>query len=359
MAMIDKFLEHSRKIGGSDLHVSVGCPPLVRLHGHLLPLGKRPLSDPETLALIGEILSPAQRRRFGETNDLDLSYEVEGIGRFRVNVLRQRRGVDACFRVIPASVPTPESLGLPEAVVELTSLKKGLILVTGPSGCGKSTTLAALIAVINESRAEHILTVEDPVEFVHPPKKCIINQRSVGKHTESFARALRAALREDPDVILVGEMRDLETIQLAITAAETGHLVLGTLNTSSAHKTIDRIIGSFPPGQQNQIRAMVADSLRGVVTQILLPRADGQGRVAAFEVLIGTRPLANMIRDGRTFQIPSLMQTGTHQGMCLMDQSLLDLAQKGIVKPRVAYGRSTDKRLIEPLLKQAEKRGPN
>ena len=348
MAQIDQLLEYTRKVGGSDLHLAVGTPPLVRVHGQLRPLSKKALAPQETLYLIGEILSEQQRKVFGEKNDLDLSYEVVGIGRFRVNVLRQRKGVDACFRAIPEQVPSPEELGIPASVLNLTTLKKGLVLVTGPSGCGKSTTLATLVQRINETRAEHVITIEDPVEFVYPRKKCVINQRSVGKNTVSFARALRAALREDPDVILVGEMRDLETVSLAITAAETGHLVFGTLNTASAHKTVDRIIGSFPSGQQSQIRAMLSDSLRGVVTQVLLQRADGAGRVAAFEVLIGNTPVANLIREGRTFQIPSIMQTGVALGMCLMDQSLIDLLKKGLISPEVAWVRARDQKLLRP-----------
>jgi twitching motility protein PilT len=348
MAQIDQLLEYTRKLGGSDLHVSVGSPPLVRHHGQLKPVSKKSLNDKETLLLIGEILSEEQRRLFAEKNDLDLSYEVPNVGRFRVNILRQRKGVDACFRAIPDSIPTPAELGVPQTVVGLTNYKKGLVLVTGASGCGKSTTLAALVAHINESRAEHIITVEDPVEFVHPPRKSIVNQRSVGRNTASFARALRAALREDPDVIMVGELRDLETMALAMTAAETGHLVFGTLNTSSAHKTVDRIIGSFPAGQQSQIRAMLSDSIRGVVTQQLVPRADGQGRVAAFEVLLGTQPVANLIREGRTFQLPSMMQTAVSQGMCLMDQSLLDLLKKGLIAPEVAWLRARDRKPFVP-----------
>jgi twitching motility protein PilT len=357
MPQIDQLLEFTRKVGGSDLHLAVGSPPLVRVHGQLKPASKKVLGAQETLLLIGEILNEQQRRTFGETNDLDMSYEVPGIGRFRVNVLRQRKGVDACFRAIPERIPSPEDLGIPQAVLALTSLKKGLILVTGPSGSGKSTTLAALVQRINETRAEHIITIEDPVEFVYPRKKSVINQRSVGKNTASFARALRAALREDPDVILVGEMRDLETISLAITAAETGHLVFATLNTASAHKTVERIIGSFPSGQQAQIRAMLSDSLRGVVTQILLPRADGAGRVACFEVLIGNTPVANLVREGRTFQIPSIMQTGVALGMTLMDQSLVDLLKKGLVTPEVAWLRARDHKLLRPYMPAGFKDG--
>jgi twitching motility protein PilT len=358
MAQIDQLLEFTRKVGGSDLHLAVGSPPLVRVHGQLKPASKKALTPQETLHLIGEILSEQQRRSFGEKNDLDLSYEVAGIGRFRVNVLRQRKGVDACFRAIPEHVPAPEELGIPAAVLKLTTLRKGLVLVTGPSGCGKSTTLAALVQRINETRAEHVITIEDPVEFVYPRKRAVINQRSVGKNTASFARALRAALREDPDVILVGEMRDLETISLAITAAETGHLVFATLNTASAHKTVERIIGSFPSGQQSQIRAMLSDSLRGVVTQMLLPRADGAGRVACFEVLIGNTPVANLIREGRTFQIPSIMQTGTTLGMCLMDQSLAELLKKGRISPEVAWIRARDQKALRALMPAGFREAP-
>jgi twitching motility protein PilT len=350
MARIDQLLEYTRKAGGSDLHLSVGSTPLMRLHGELKPAGTTLLGQQDTLRLIGEILNDEQRRTFGEKNNLDLGYEVPGIGRFRVNVLRQRRGVDACFRVIPDHLPEARDLGLPDVILDLTRLAKGLVLVTGPSGCGKSTTLAALINEINVNRAEHIITLEDPIEFIHVAKRSIVNQRAVGAHTSSFARALRAALREDPDVILVGEMRDLETTQLAVTAAETGHLVFGTLNTSSAHKTVDRVIGSFPMEKQNQIRAMVAASLRGVVTQLLLPRARGGGRVPAFEVLLGTTAVAKLVREGRTHQIPSVIQTSVAAGMCLMDQSLLNLVQQGLVAPDVAYYRARDQKAFRKLL---------
>jgi twitching motility protein PilT len=350
MARIDQLLEYTRKVGGSDLHLSVGSPPLIRLHGELKPTGTTPLGPQDTLRLIGEILSEEQRRLFGEKNNVDLGYELRDIGRFRVNVLRQRKGVDACFRVIPDELPDARQIGLPEALIDLTRLAKGLVLVTGPSGCGKSTTLAALINEINEHRAEHIITLEDPIEFIHPARKSMVNQRAVGAHTASFARALRAALREDPDVILVGEMRDLETMQLAVTAAETGHLVFGTLNTSSAHKTVDRIIGSFPAEKQNQIRAMVAASLRGAVTQLLLPRAQGGGRVPAFEVVLGTTAVSKLIREGRTHQIPSVIQTSAEIGMCLMDQSLADLVQQGLVEPEVAYYRARDQKTFRKLL---------
>ena len=350
MARIDQLLEFTRKAGGSDLHLSVGSPPLVRLHGELRPTGRNPLSGQDTLLLIGEILGEEQRRVFADKNNVDMGYEVPGIGRFRVNVLRQRRGVDACFRVIPDQLPKAQDIGLPSVVIDLTRLAKGLVLVTGPSGCGKSTTLAALINEINENRAENIITLEDPIEFIHPARRSIVNQRAVGTHTSSFARALRAALREDPDVILVGEMRDLESIQLAVTAAETGHLVFGTLNTSSAHKTVDRIIGSFPMEKQNQIRAMVAASLRGVVTQLLLPRADGAGRVPGFEVLLGTTAVAKLIREGRTHQIPSVIQTAAEMGMCQMDQSLIELVQQGLITAEVAYYRARDQKAFRKLL---------
>ncbi len=320
-----------KKEGASDLHVTSGSSPYLRLHGDMIKLNYRELKGEETQALIFEILTEKQKRNFVEKWELDCSYSLPGVGRFRCNVFMQRKGIGAVFRIIPENILTSEELGLPKEVMNLIDAHKGLILVTGPTGSGKSTTLAALIHEINMNQRAHILTVEDPIEFVHENNKSLINQREVSSHTRSFANALRAALREDPDIILVGEMRDLETIGLALTAAETGHLVFGTLHTNSAAKTVDRIIDVFPEGQQAQIRVMLSESLRGVVAQSLLTRADKQGRAAAIEVLVNTPAVANLIREGKTFQIPSSMQTGRAQGMITFESAIGDLIKKGII----------------------------
>jgi twitching motility protein PilT len=325
MAKIDKLFQLLKQNGGSDLHLSPGNPPMVRASGQLRPLIDQVLSHEQYRALLYEIMNEDQRRSFETTRDLDFAYEVEALkARFRANIFMGRLGISAVFRIIPTEILTVEQLGLPQTVLDLTELKKGLVLVTGPTGSGKSTTLAAMIDHINRTRNEHILTVEDPIEFVHKTSESLINQREVGIHTESFASALKAALREDPDIILVGEMRDLETIELAITAAETGHLVFGTLHTSSAAKTVDRLVNVFPTTQQEQIRTMLAESLRGVVAQQLLRTVDGK-RCAALEILKVNAAAANLIREGKTFQIPSIIQTGRKEGMQLMDQALQDL----------------------------------
>jgi twitching motility protein PilT len=316
VARIERLLEFVRKAGGSDLHLSVGSPPMGRVNGKLSPIHDPPLTSPEIMRLVGEILTEQQRNHFAEFHNLDFSYESKTLGRYRANLFRQLKGVDACFRAIPEKIPLLKDLRLPQAVVELAQLQKGLVLVTGGSGCGKSTTLAALISEINEHRMLHIVTLEDPIEFIYPMRKAIVSQRAVGSHTTSFARALRASLRQDPDVILVGELRDLETMHLAITAAETGHLVFATLNTASAHKTVDRIIGSFPADQHNQIRSMLSNTLRGIICQQLLPRADGSGRIAAFEILIVNKAIGNLIRENRAYQIPSIIQTASNLGWC-------------------------------------------
>ncbi|HEU0012210.1 MAG TPA: type IV pilus twitching motility protein PilT, partial [Longimicrobium sp.] len=316
---IDQFLRVLVQQGGSDLHLSCGSPPVMRLHGHLQRIKFRDLTEQDMQALLFEMLRPEQKERYTATSDLDFAYEIPGLARFRGNLFRQHRGPGAVFRVIPSKVLSADELKLPEAIRGFARLNRGLVLVTGPTGSGKSTTLAALIDFINETRPDHILSIEDPIEFVHQNKKGLVNQREVGPHTASFASALRAALREDPDVILVGELRDPETISLALTAAETGHLVFGTLHTNSAAKTVDRIIDSFPGELQAQVRAMLSESLRGVVAQQLLRRKGGQGRVAAHEILVGTPAVANLIREGKTFQIPSIIQTGKKDGMVLMD----------------------------------------
>jgi len=331
MARIDDILNQMAQREASDLHVTSGCAPYIRVHGEMVKLNYKDLTPEVCQALIFEVLSEAQRHNFLETWDLDCSYALKGVGRFRVNVFRQRKGVGAVFRRIPEYIQTIDELGLPANLTNLLDVSEGLILVTGPTGSGKSTTLASLIHTINTTRKAHIITIEDPIEFVHHNKSSLINQREVSSHTKSFHQALRAALREDPDVILVGEMRDLETISLALTAAETGHLVLATLHTNSATKTVDRIIDVFPEAQQAQIRVMLSESLRGIVAQSLVPRSDGHGRVAAVEVLVNIPAVANLIREGKTFQIPSSMQTGQVHGMITFESAINDLVRKGIV----------------------------
>ena len=331
MARIDEILKQMMEREASDLHVTSGSAPYLRVHGEMVKLNYKDLTPEVCQALLFEILSPTQRESFLETWDLDCSYSLKGVGRFRVNVFRQRQGVGAVFRRIPESIKTVQELGLPPNITDLLDVSEGLILVTGPTGSGKSTTLAALIDTINKGRRAHIITIEDPIEFVHYTKNSLINQREVSSHTKSFHQALRAALREDPDVVLVGEMRDLETISLAMTAAETGHLVLATLHTNSATKTVDRIIDAFPEAQQAQIRIMLSESLRGIVAQSLVPRADGNGRVAVVEVLVNIPAVANLIREGKTFQIHSSMQTGQVHGMITFESAMNDLVRKGIV----------------------------
>jgi twitching motility protein PilT len=346
MARIDNLLKYAASVGASDLHLAAGSTPLMRVHGDLRPLKMNSMDPKESLAFIAEILTNEQKEHFTKELDLDFCYDSPGVGRFRVNVLKQRLGVDAVFRIISPTIPTLDQLGFPETVKKLTHYHQGLVLVTGPSGCGKSTTLASMIDYINKSKNVHIITVEDPIEYLHPNLMANVTQREVKKHTEGFTSALRAALREDPDVILVGEMRDLETIQMAITAAETGHLVLGTLHTRSAAKTVDRMIDAFPPSQQNQIRAMLSESLRGVVAQQLIPKADGSGRVLAYEMMVSSLAIANLIREGKTFQIPSLMQIGVKEGMVLMDQNLAKLVTSKIITYDQAMARADNKKLI-------------
>lgn len=335
MARIDELFKIMVSQGASDLHLAAGSPPCLRLHGEMKRLEFKALSNEECQALIFEILSDKQKRNFVEQWELDCSYTVEGLGRFRCNIFMQRKGMGAVFRIIPEKIKTVEELGLPKELLDMVNTHKGLVCVTGPTGSGKSTTLAALINHINQNESAHILTIEDPIEFVHPNLKSLVNQREVSSHTKSFANALKAALREDPDIILVGEMRDLETIQLALTAAETGHLVFGTLHTNNAHKTIDRIIDVFPDTKQAQIRVMLSESLRGVIAQSLLPKADGSGRVAAIEVMFNTKAVANLIREGKTFQIPSAMQTGRNQGMITYETCIENLISRGLISRQV------------------------
>jgi len=342
-------LRHARATGASDLHLAAGTVPHVRVHGVLTPLPLPEVSPEQMEGWIGPILSPERQKRLAEARQLDFCHKDADLGRFRTNVFFQHKGSNAVFRLIPEEVPTLSDIELPESVWELTTYSQGLVLVTGAASCGKTTTLAALIDRINETQKSHILTIEDPIEYLHRGKQALVNQREVPTHSVSFAKALRQALREDPDVILVGEMRDLETIALAITASETGHLVLATLHTTTASSTVDRIINSFPPDQQGQIRMMVADSLKAVISQTLLPRRDGSGRVAAFEILRNTPNVAGLIREGKTFQIPTAMQTGASFGMILMDGALQQLVARGIIDPRVAYDHALRKEIFEPL----------
>jgi twitching motility protein PilT len=349
MPRIDSVLTKAVEIGASDLHLAVGAPPTVRHFGQLKRFKFPDLTPDMTRSLVYEILTPDQRARLEADWELDFAYEIPGVARFRCNAFHQRKGLDACFRSIKPQIPTVESLGLPDALRTACDNHQGLILVTGPANSGKSTTLAALVDLINSTRPHHVLTVEDPIEYVHPIKKAAVNQRQLGSHTRSFANALRAALREDPDVIMVGELRDLETITLAISASETGHLVIGSMNTSSAHKTVDKVIDSYPSGQQNQIRTMLGESLKAVFTQRLLPRADGRGVALAYELLLGSRQLASLIKDGKTFQIPNLMQTGRARGMRLMDDSLLELLKAGTIALEVAHRNATSAKQFPPL----------
>jgi twitching motility protein PilT len=342
---VTQLLQFCFQQNGSDLHISAGEPPVIRTDGSMQRVKVPALTPEQTQAMLYDIMGDAQRKVFEEKSDIDFSIDLGETVRFRVNIFRQRRGMGAVFRVIPTTILTMEQLNLPSVLAKLTRREKGLILVTGPTGSGKSTTLAAMINQINEERKMHILTIEDPIEFVHPSKKCLINQREVGPHTQSFANALKAALREDPDVILVGEMRDLETIQLALTAAETGHLVMGTLHTSSAPKTIDRIIDVFPPAQQAQVRAMLSESLQAVITQTLCKKIGG-GRAAALEIMIGTSAVRNLIREGKIHQLPSTLQTGQSVGMRTMESSLLELLESNIITAETALEKGLDPRLL-------------
>jgi twitching motility protein PilT len=350
MARIDGLFKLMKEQGASDLHLSSGCPPIFRLHGEMQPQNFKALGHEEIRALIFEVLTEKQKADFDAKRDLDFAYAIPGLARFRGNLLMSHRGMAAVFRIIPSKILSADDLQLPEGVRRLTQLKKGLVLVTGPTGSGKSTTLAAMIDLINATRREHILTLEDPLEFIHENKMSLLNQRQIGEHSESFSAALRAALREDPDVILVGEMRDLETISLAMSAAETGHLVFGTLHTNSAAKTVDRIIDVFPKDSQEQVRAMLSESLKGVVCQQLLRTADGKGRVAALEIMVGTPAIGNLIREGKTFQIPSIIQTAKKEGMQLMDQHLLDLLKMRRIGAEEAYRCAQDKKQFEQYL---------
>src|ERR687888_207785 len=351
---IDELLENMVEANASDLHVTTGTPPAIRVRGEVERLhGFEALTSEETQQLLYRILSSEQQKLLELNRQLAFSHSIPGLARFRVNVYFQRESIGAAFRLIPTERKTLEELGIPSTLHVLAEKPRGLVLVTGPTGSGKSTTLAALIDEINRNRSEHILTIEDPIEFLHRHKRCIVNQREIGPDATTFAEALRAALRQDPDVILVGEMRDLETISTALTAAETGHLVFGTLHTQSAPSTIDRIIDVFPPEQQEQVRIMIAMSLQGVVTQTLLPTADGTGRVPALEILLPDDAVRNLIRQGKVEQIYSVMQTNTSRGMQTMEQSLADLVQRNIVKLEDALTRSSRPAQLTGLLERA------
>jgi twitching motility protein PilT len=350
---IDALFRGMCEARASDLHLSAGVPPLVRKDGTIEPLDRAAAAlDADAIAgLILPIMPEKNRAEFRDRHDTDFAYEIEGLARFRANIFMDRKGCGAVFRVIPDSILTAEQLGLSPHILELCRLTKGLVLVTGPTGSGKSTTLCAMVDYMNRTRQDHIITIEDPIEFVHENKACLINQREVHTHTEGFKRALRAALREDPDIILVGEMRDLETVAIAIETAETGHLVVGTLHTTTAASTVDRVIDQFPSDRQAQIRVMLSESLRGVIAQTLCKKIGG-GRAAALEVLIVTPAISNLIRDSKTFQIPSMMQVGKATGMVTLNDALLDLVTRKLVAPQEAYLKAVDKAGFEAALKR-------
>jgi twitching motility protein PilT len=336
-----EILKTAVQSGASDIHIVIGMPPMMRQNGEIMEIpGFTKISGDESKRLIYSILYEEQRAKFEEHWELDCSFSVSGFARFRVNVLLQKNGVEAVMRVISSKIPTPEQLRLPDAVVKFSDLPRGLVLVTGPTGSGKSTSLAAIMELINQKMTGHILTVEDPIEFVYDSKKSIFRQREVGQNTKSFGAALKSALRQDPDVILVGELRDLETISLAVTAAETGHLCFGTLHTQDCPSTIDRIIDVFPPHQQAQIRVQLAATLQGVVSQILVPRKDGEGRIAAREVMIMTPAISNLIREGKTHMIYGAIDTGAKYGMIPMDKALADLVKQDLISPEEALMRA-------------------
>ena len=351
MAEIDAFFNFMVEQGASDLHLASGSQPIVRIRGEMERLSQPALESDRLKKMLYEIAPEYKVKVFEETGDVDFGYEIPGVARFRANFFNQKYGVSAVFRQIPSTVLTSEQLGLPPIMKKFAELHKGLVLVTGPTGSGKSTTLAAIVDYANKTRKDHIITVEDPIEFVHKSQGCLVQHREVGLHTKTFSAALKGALREDPDIILVGEMRDLETIELALTAAATGHLVFGTLHTPSAAKTIDRVIDVFPAGQQNQIRNTLSEGLNGVVAQNLFKRIDVKGRVAALEILVVTPAIANLIREAKTFQIPGMLQVGKKYGMQTLDDAIMDLLNKKMISPEDAYSRCIDKAKFRPLLK--------
>ena len=350
MAKIDAFFKLMNEQGASDLHLVAGSQPILRVHGDMERIKYKPLDNDELKAMLYEIAPENKIKDFEETGDVDFAYEIPNLARYRANYFQQKWGVGAVFREIPSEILTAEQLGLPKVITKLSMLHKGMVLVTGPTGSGKSTTLAAMMDYVNKNKKSHIITVEDPVEFVHKNQSCIVNHREVGVHTKGFKSALRGALREDPDIILIGEMRDLETIELALEAASTGHLVLGTLHTQSAAKTIDRIIDVFPAHQQPQIRTTLSESLKGVVAQNLFKRIDQKGRMAALEILVVTPAVSNLIREGKTYQIPSAIQTGKKYGMQSLDDAIHTALEEKKISPEDAYDKAIVKeRFIQYL----------
>ena len=350
MAKIDAFFKLMNEQGASDLHLVAGSQPILRVHGDMERIKYKPLDNDELKAMLYEIAPENKIKDFEETGDVDFAYEIPNLARYRANYFQQKWGVGAVFREIPSEILTAEQLGLPKVITKLSMLHKGMVLVTGPTGSGKSTTLAAMMDFVNKNKKSHIITVEDPVEFVHKSQNCIVNHREVGVHTKGFKSALRGALREDPDIILVGEMRDLETIELALEAASTGHLVFGTLHTQSAAKTIDRVIDVFPAHQQAQIRTTLSESLKGVVAQNLFKRIDQKGRMAALEILVVTPAVSNLIREGKTYQIPSAIQTGKKYGMQSLDDAILAALEEKKISPEDAYDKAIVKeRFIQYL----------
>jgi len=343
---LGELLRQAVESNASDLHIHSGSAIKLRVRGAFLNLGSRPLEVADAERLVNESLDDDQRRRFAEKGEIDFCYNMPGVARFRANAYRQLRGTDAVFRVIPADPPSLTDLGLPERLSKLTTYHQGMVLITGPARCGKSATMAAMVNLINEDRRDHILTIEDPIEYAHRSKSCLVNQRSVGPHTTSFARALRAALREDPDIIVIGELRDRESISLAMTAAETGHFVLATLHTDNAIRTVNRIIGAFPPDQHDQIRSMLSESLRAVISQRLLPTADEEGVVPALEIMVNNLAVSNLIRENKTIQMRSLLQTGGEHGMVLLDNALAQLVKSGKVTRAEALRHAEDPKLI-------------
>lgn len=351
MAQIDAFFKLMNEQGASDLHLISGQQPVLRIQGELERVKYKPLDNDALKGMLYEIAAEEKIKVFEESGDVDFAYEIPGLARYRANFFQQKYGVGAVFREIPSTILTCEQLGLPPVVKRLSTLPRGLVLVTGPTGSGKSTTLAAVVDEANRNRKDHILTIEDPIEFVHQSQKAVVNHREVGLHTRSFSAALRGALREDPDIIMVGEMRDLETISLAIEASATGHLVFGTLHTTSAAKTVDRVIEVFPVSQQEQIRNTLADGLRAVVAQTLFKRIDKKGRVAALEIMIANPAVRNLIREGKTFQIPSMIQTGKKYGMQSLDDAIMEHLKSKRISPDDAYNKANDKAKFRPFLK--------
>lgn len=361
MALLDKVFKAAIGVKASDVHVAPGEPFMVRSMGKLIRLKSPPLTSDHTIKAVEELLTAEQCKTLAQKRQIDFAYDIEGLGRFRGSAMLHNNGISGVFRIIPPQIPTLEQLGLPDVIHSILNNHQGIILVTGATGHGKTTTLAAMVDYINTSRAHHILTVEDPIEFIHPFKKGVVNQRQLGASTESYGNALKGALRQDPDVIVIGELRDLDTISLAISASETGHLVIGTLSTSNAAKTVDRVIDSYPPEEQNQIRAMLSESLKAVITQRLIPGADGKNMQLALEILLGNLSIANLIRDHKTYQIPSTMQMGKKMGMRIMDESIVELLEAGKITLKAAMANVENKMLLQrfmPAGKKLQTEGP-